>query len=45
MGGRVFRNYYKGHMGKTKVEGGSKRGRGVWLWWGEWWGENADNYN
>ena len=40
-GGRVFRNYYKGHMDKTKGEGGSKGGREVWLWWGE----NADNCN
>ena len=31
--GRVFRNYCKGHMDKTKGEGGSKGGR-----WGgvEW---------
>ena len=34
MGRRVFRNYYKGHMNKTKREGGSKGGRGVWLGWG-----------
>ena len=27
MGRRVFRNYYKGHMDKTKGEGGSKGGR------------------
>ena len=27
VGRRVFRNYYKGHMDKTKGEGGSKRGR------------------
>ena len=33
MEGRVFRNYYTGHMDKTKGEGGSKRGRGVWLGW------------
>ena len=31
MGGRVFRNYYEGHMDKTKGEGGSKGGRWVWL--------------
>ena len=31
MGRRVFRNYYKGHMGKTKREGGSKGERWVWL--------------
>ena len=33
MGGRVFRNYYKGHMDKTKGEGRSKGGRWVWLGW------------
>ena len=26
MGGRVFRNYYKGHMDKTKGKDGSKGG-------------------
>ena len=31
MGRRVFRNYYKGHIDKTKGEGGSKGGRWVWL--------------
>ena len=31
MGRRVFRNYYKGHVDKTKGEGGSKGGRWVWL--------------
>ena len=31
MGRRVFRNYYKGHMDKTKGECGSKGGRWVWL--------------
>ena len=41
MGGRVFRNNYKGHMDKTKGrEGdtGSKGGRWVWLWW---WGSGG----
>ena len=33
MGGRVFRNYYKGHVDKAKGEGGSKGGRWVWLGW------------
>ena len=42
---RVFRNYYKGHMDKTKGEGGSRGGRWVWLGWTERWGENADNCN
>ena len=43
MGRGVFRNYYKGHMGKTKGEVGEGGGFG----WGgvEGWGENADNYN
>ena len=36
VGRRVFRNYYKGHMDKTKGEGGSRGAR---------WGENADNCN
>ena len=33
MRGRVFRNYYKGHMDKTKGKDGSKGGRRVWLGW------------
>ena len=33
MRGRVFRNYYKGHMDETKGEDGSKGGRYVWLGW------------
>ena len=46
MGRGVFRNYYKGHMDKTKGEGGGGGGRWVWLGWGvEGWGENADNCN
>ena len=45
MGRRVFRSYYKGHMDKTKREGGSRGGR-CFGWGGvEGWGENADNYN
>ena len=31
MGNRVFRSYCKGHMDKTKGEGGSKGGRRVWM--------------
>ena len=31
MGRKVFRNYYKGHMDKTKGEGRSKGGRWGWL--------------
>ena len=45
MGRRVFRNYYKGHMDKTKGVGGSRGGRYVWLGGVEGWGENADNSN
>ena len=37
--------YCKGHMDKTKGEGGSRGGRWVWLGRVEGWGENADNYN
>ena len=29
---------------KSRGSVGSKGGRWVWLGWGEWWGENADNY-
>ena len=29
VGRRVFRSHYKGHMDKTKGEGGSRRGRWV----------------
>ena len=28
-----YRNYYKGHMGKIKGEGGGGGGRWVWLGW------------
>ena len=44
-GSRVFRNYDKGQMDKTKG-GGIKAGRWEWLGWGgEWWGwENGDNW-
>ena len=45
MGGRDFRNNYKGHMNKTKVGGGNKEGRWVWLWLGRVGGEIADKYN
>ena len=34
MGRRVFRSY-KGHVDKTKGEGGNKGGRWVWMGWGE----------
>ena len=37
LGRGVFRNYYKGHMDKTKGEGASGGGRWVCLGWG---GEN-----
>ena len=43
MEGRVFRNYYKRHMDKTKGEGGGQGGGGF-VWGGvKGWGENADN--
>ena len=45
MGKRVFRNYYKGHMDKTKGDGGSKGRDGFGGDGGKWWGENADNCN
>ena len=35
MGRGVFRNYYKGHIDKTKREDGIKRERWVWMGWGE----------
>ena len=34
VGRGVFKNYYKGHMDKTKGEGGGGAGRWVWLGWG-----------
>ena len=34
MGRGDYRNYYKGHMDKTKGVGGGEGGRGVWLGWG-----------
>ena len=45
MGRRVFRNYYKGHMDKTKES--VEAGEGGRFGWGvvEGWGENADNCN
>ena len=33
VGRGIFGNYYKGHMDKTKGEGGSRRGRWLWLGW------------
>ena len=33
-GEKDVRNHCKGHMDKTKGEGGSKGGRWVWLGWG-----------
>ena len=42
MRGRVFRNYYKGQMNRTKG-GGWKQGREVGLtgMWGEWGGRET----
>ena len=34
MGRWVFRNYCKGHMDKTKGEGGSRGAMWVWIGWG-----------
>ena len=34
MGRGVFRNYYKGHMAKTKGECGGGGKRWVWMGWG-----------
>ena len=34
MGGRIFRNYCKGHMDKTKGEGGVGGVRWILLGWG-----------
>ena len=33
MGRGVFRNYYKGHMDKTKGEGGGREGRWLGMGW------------
>ena len=45
MGEMVFRNYYKGHMDKTKV-GVEAREGGAFCWgWGESWEVNTDNCN
>ena len=40
-----YRKYYKGHMDKIKGEDGGGGRRGVWLWWGEGWGQKAHNCN
>ena len=42
MGGRIFMNYYKGHIDISEGEGVSKGERGVWLGRG---GGNADSCN
>ena len=44
MGGRVFRNNYKGHVDKTKGGVGSKGGRFGWGR-GELWGVTVENCN
>ena len=45
MGRRDYRNYYKGHMDKTKGEGGEGGGRWVHLGWGRGMGRKAYNCN
>ena len=40
-----YSNYYKGHMDKTKGEGGSGEGGGFTLGGVEGWGEKAYNSN
>ena len=40
-----YRNYYKGHMNKSKGEGGERGGKWVHLGWGEGMGEKAYNCN
>ena len=45
MGRKVFRNYYQGHMDKTKVEDRGGEARWDWLGWGGGMGDNADNFN
>ena len=45
VGRGYYRNYYKGHMDKTKGEGGEGEGGGF-TWGGvEGWGEKAYNCN
>ena len=36
-----YRNYYKGHMDKTKGEGGGGEGGGFSCGWVQGWGEKA----
>ena len=45
MGRRVFRNYYKGHMDKTKGRVEAGKGGGFVCGGLEVWGENGDNCN
>ena len=43
MGGRAFRNYYKGQIDKTKGRVDAREGGG--FGWGGVGGDNADNCN
>ena len=45
MGRGDYRNYYKGHMDKTKGEGGGGEGGGFTGGGVEGWGEKAYNCN
>ena len=45
MRGRVFRNYCKGHMDKTRGRVEAREGGGFGWNEGRVVGENADNYN
>ena len=45
MGKGVYRNYYKGHMDKTKGEDEAREEGGSGWGGREGWGENADNCN
>ena len=45
MGGRVFRNYYKGTWTKPRGRVEAREGGRIGWSGGEWWEENSDNCN